>query len=186
VVVVAFPTPETAVDSNSADLHLQPAARPSAAVSNPVASSLSAFLSKYGVTGEHRDRVAHAIAASSRKYNLDPWLVASIMIVESRADPFAISTRSSIGIMQIHVPTWGQTVDKEGINLFKIEDNVDFGTRILRDYVRRHGLWEGVRRYKGWHSEIPESIQSADDYAQRIQRIYTSQSVAAKKAAISN
>ena len=29
--------------------------------------------------------------------------------------------------MQIHLPTWGLTADREDINLFKIEDNIDFG-----------------------------------------------------------
>jgi len=94
------------------------------------------------------------------------------MIVESRANPFAISTSDSIGIMQIHLPTWGSTADKEDINLFKIEDNVDFGVRILRDYIRHHGLWDGVKRYKGWNSENPVSMQSVDDYVQKVQRLY--------------
>ena len=141
-------------------------------VPDPVVTSIKRFLERYGVDEDQRDRVAEAIAGSSRKHAIDPLLVASIMIVESRANPFAISESDSIGIMQIHLPTWGGTADKEGINLFKVEDNVDFGVRILKDYIKRYGLWDGVKRYKGWSSEHPESAQSALQYVQKIQRIY--------------
>ena len=70
--------------------------------------------------------------------------------------------------MQIHLPTWGRQADREGINLFKIEDNVDFGVRILKDYVHRFGLWEGVKRYNGWSPDNPDSSQAADDYVAKV------------------
>src|SRR5262249_27630804 len=120
----------------------------------------------------HRSQVAASIVASAKKYNLDARLIGSIVIVESRANPFAISDKDSVGMMQIHLPTWGQTAVREGINLFKIEDNVDFGARILKNYVRQFGLWEGVKRYKGWIPDDPASQQSADDYVARVQRVY--------------
>ena len=139
---------------------------------DPAVEAMEGFLERYKVDEAQRERVARAIIVSSRKHNLDPKLVASIMIVESRANPFAISSSDSIGIMQIHLPTWGQTADEQGINLFKIEDNIDFGVRILKDYVRRFGIWGGVKRYKGWDSDSPASIQSAEGYIQKIHGLY--------------
>jgi len=133
--------------------------------------ALDGFLDRHKVQKTHRARIARAIIASSRKYDTDPRLVASIMIVESGANPFAISSADSIGVMQIHLHTWGQTADKEDINLFKIEDNVDFGVRILKDYIKRFGLWEGVKRYKGWYGN-PTSENNADEYVRKVQRIY--------------
>jgi hypothetical protein len=50
---------------------------------------------------------------------------------------------------------------------------VDFGVRILKDYVRRFGVWEGVKRYKGWNPDNPESAQSVGDYLAKVQRIYS-------------
>ena len=172
--VVNFSSPDTLVFSGLSsnqirEASLQPDLTP---IRSPAVLAVAEFLEKYKVDAEHRHRVAEAIIASGRKYNIDPRLVAAIMIVESRADPFAISTRDSIGIMQIHLPTWGQTADKEGINLFKIEDNVDFGVRILRDYVRRHGMWDGVKRYKGYNSASVHSTQSVEEYVQKVQRLY--------------
>lgn len=136
-----------------------------------VLAPIETILDRFEVDEAYKTRVAEAILNSSRKHDLDARLVTSVIMVESRADPFAISPSDSIGIMQIHLPTWGATADKEGINLFKIEDNVDFGVRILKDYVRRYGLWEGVKRYKGWYGN-PTSEQNAADYVQKVQRIY--------------
>ena len=141
---------------------------------NSAVTIMEAFLERHRVNSSHIGRVAEAIVRSSRKYHIDSRLIASIMIVESRANPFAISGSDSIGIMQIHVPTWGKTADQEGINLLKVEDNVDFGVRILKQYVDRYGLWQGVKRYKGWNPENPVSAQNADEYVEKVQRIYTS------------
>jgi soluble lytic murein transglycosylase-like protein len=165
--VLVFPEPGPAPVVQQASFQL-----PILPKIDPAVSSMVSFLKKYAVDEEHRDRVAVAIVKSARKYDLDPRLAAAIMIVESRANPFAISNFDSIGIMQIHLPTWGATAEKQGINLFKVEDNVDFGVRILKDYVRRFGMWEGVKRYKGWLPDDPDSSQAADDYVAKVQHIY--------------
>jgi soluble lytic murein transglycosylase-like protein len=178
VLVLGFPTPGAVVFSGqnpspvvqeaALDLPLLPP-------TNVAVTTMEGFLKRYGVDPRHRERVAAAIVNSSRKHDIDPRLVASIMIVESRANPFAISNLDAIGIMQIHLPTWGATADEEGINLFKIEDNVDFGARILKDYVRRFGLWEGVKHYNGLNPENPDSLQSAEDYLAKVKRIYSTE-----------
>ena len=135
-------------------------------------SAIDIVLKRFEIDPNRRKRVAEAIVMSSSRHNVDPRLIASIMIVESRANPFAISNLESIGIMQIHLATWGQQAEREGINLFKIEDNVDLGSRILKDYIHRFGLWEGVKRYNGWNPDNPESFQAANDYLAKVQHIY--------------
>ena len=139
---------------------------------DPEIKRMDSLLKKYEVADSSRTRVAEAIVHSSRKHQLDPRLVASIVIVESRANPFAISPSDAVGIMQIHVPTWAPIVDQESINLFKLEDNIDFGSRILRDHVKRYGLDEGIKRYNGWRSDRPETIQTAEAYLRKVHRIY--------------
>jgi len=147
---------------------------PAVARPDPGIKVIDALLKKFEVDGARCKRVAEAIVRSSRRHNLDPRLVASILILESRGNPFAISPSDAVGIMQIHLPTWARTVEKEGINLFKIEDNVDFGVRILRDYVKRYGRDEGIKRYNGWNPGNPESAQNAEAYLQKVQHIYVS------------
>ena len=137
-------------------------------------NAIDSLLEKFNVDNARRKRVAQAIVRSSHTHNVDARLVASILIVESRGNPFAISHSDAVGIMQIHVPTWARTVDEEGINLFKIEDNIDFGVRILKKYVTQYGHDEGIKRYNGWIVGDSESEQNAEAYLQRVQRVYLS------------
>jgi soluble lytic murein transglycosylase-like protein len=175
VLILGFPTPSAYVFSGAGSVQAVQEAGfqvPAALPSNPAVAAIETFLTKYDVDESHRGRVARAIVASSRKYDIDARLIASVMIVESRANPFAISNLDAIGIMQIHLPTWGQQAEREGINLFKIEDNIDLGVRILKDYVHRFGLWEGVKRYNGWNPDNPDALQAADDYVGKVQHVY--------------
>lgn len=179
ILAFAFPTPSAIFfsDLDIAQDNSRPVFQAGALpLNDPAVASVDAFLEKHGIDSSRRGRVATAIVNSSRKYNIDPRLVASVMVVESRANPFAISESDSVGIMQIHLHTWGPTADKEGINLFKIEDNVDFGVRILKDYSRRFGgVWEGVKRYKGWNADSPTSTQNVEEYLQKVRGIYSSE-----------
>jgi hypothetical protein len=190
LLVVGFPI-STGLVASGEDLYkqrlqtsvLEAGLVPLSGAADPDIQSIERLLKGYGVEETHRNRIALAIVAKSQKYDLDPRLVASVMIVESRANPFAISTREAVGVMQVHLPTWGPTVEEEGLNLFKIEDNVELGTRILKGYVARHGLWQGVMRYKGWYDNNPESHQSASEYAQKVRRIYDPSFVASTELA---
>jgi soluble lytic murein transglycosylase-like protein len=189
VLVLGFPTPSAYVFSGQSPAQeIQEAGfdLPLLAAIDPAVTSMKTLLKRYHVDEAHCDRIASAIVKSSRKYDIDPKLVASIMIVESRANPFAISHLDSIGIMQIHLPTWGTTAEEEGINLFKIEDNVDFGVRILRDYVRRFGLWEAVKRYNGLTADNPDSAQAAEDYLAKVKNIYGTEKSALSSEFLNN
>ena len=142
----------------------------------PEINAIDHLLTRFGIDETRRKRVSEAIVRSSRKHDIDPRLVASVMLVESRGNAFAISSSNAVGIMQIHVPTWAHKVDEESINLFKVEDNVDFGVRILKDYLQRYGRDEGIKRYNGWNPNDPKST-TAEAYFQKVQRIYSSASL---------
>ena len=115
-----------------------------------------------------RKRISAAIVTSARKYELDPFLVTSILLAESSGNPFAISSGATVGIMQIHVPTWASLIDSEGIDLFRVEDNVDLGTRVLKGYTDQYGLWLGVMRYLG----AGELSEKAMEDVRLVQGIY--------------
>jgi len=179
VLVLAFPDPNASVLSAvrpPQPVSRQPVQEPrfQTAVKSvgPSVLSMEAFLKSHGVREANCVRLALSIVDSARKYDLDPRLIASIVIVESRGNPFAISGKDAIGIMQIHLPTWGYTADREGINLLKIEDNIDFGTRILKNYLRQFGVWGGVKRYNGFFVDDRTSEQSAQAYVEKVQRVY--------------
>jgi soluble lytic murein transglycosylase-like protein len=149
-----------------------PVQAPKVVVLSPAVRSMEGFLKRHKVAEENRVRLAQAILASAKKHDLNPRLLASIMIVESRGRQFAVSGKDAVGLMQIHLPTWGETVDRENVNLFNIEDNIDFGARILKTYVQRFGMWEGVKRYNGLIPGDPVWEESAATYLAKVQNIY--------------
>jgi soluble lytic murein transglycosylase-like protein len=171
VLIFALPQPSASVSSVGAPVY-QLSYLSSRKGPDPAIQFIEAFLKKNEVGEANRRRLAVSIVASARKFNLDPKLIASITIVESRGNPFAISGKNAVGIMQIHLPTWGQAADREGLNLFRIEDNIDFGSRILSEYTHQFGLKEGVRRYSGFIRGNAESEQSADEYEAKVQQTY--------------
>jgi hypothetical protein len=175
IVFLAFPEPSKSVFSGDT---FEPPKQESdfqeraTSAGGPAVRTIDAFLHRYSIPERDRSRLAEAIVTSGRKYDLDPRLIASVIVVESRGNPFAISGKDAIGIMQIHLPTWGHTAVREGFNLLKIEDNVDFGARILKGYVRQFGIWDGVKRYIGFVAEDPVSERSAQEYVEKVQRVF--------------
>lgn len=167
----AFPVPTAVVaespNSESAGTSEAVRALPQKELNGHVTRMLQGYVDRK----EQLPRIVSAIMTSSQKYKIDPKLIASIVIVESGADPFAVSHAESVGIMQIHLPTWGRIADRENINLFKVEDNVDFGVRILRGYIRKGDIWGGVARYLG-SGDSPASQRAAQAYVRKVKRIY--------------
>src|SRR4030095_6667765 len=172
LLVCAYAVPTAVVaESSQAESGASTSHAAKVAAQKAADAQITRMLRDYVDDKDRLPRVVRAIMTSSQKYKIDPRLVASIVIVESGADPFAVSTAESVGIMQIHLPTWGRIADKENINLFKIEDNVDFGVRILRGYIKKGDVWGGVARYLGWGDSL-ESQKAADRYVQKVQRVY--------------
>lgn len=178
VLVLGFPGSGTAV--NRAENPAQQVAAkavppvpvaPTVAKVSPALRSMEGFLKLHRVSEADRNRLAKSLLASAKKYDLNPKLLASVMIVESRGNPFAVSGQNAVGLMQIHLPTWGETADREDINLFKIEDNIDFGARILQGYVRRFGVWDGVKHYNGFIAGDPIWEESAQRYLLKVQEV---------------
>lgn len=77
------------------------------------------------------------VIKKSNKYNLDPYLVASIINVESNYNPDAISIKEAKGLMQISPQTGKWASEELGIEnyneklLFEPEINIEIGTWYL-------------------------------------------------------
>lgn len=119
---------------------------------------LTEFLAK-------RFRVAHDavgtfVAAAFRagtEHRVDPLLVLAVVAVESRFNPVAESALGAKGLMQV-LPQYHQ--DKLAAHggdsaLLDPIVNIDVGTRILREYLRRGGdLKAGLKLYSGGDDEF--------------------------------
>lgn len=77
-------------------------------------------------------------------YSLQPALVKALLVVESGANVNALSTKGAKGLMQIMPNT---AKDYHCKNLFEPEDNIDCGTRILKDLISKYGEYAGIRHY---------------------------------------
>jgi len=97
------------------------------------------------------DRIASAVVRYSRKYAIDPVLVTAVLLVESRARPWARSPKGAIGLMQImpHVIVPSMVAG----NLATIESNIEGGCFVLADNIRRLGEEDGISAYF-WGSNI--------------------------------
>lgn len=86
----------------------------------------------------HPIKYQNEIIIASKKYNLDPILIASIINVESYYNPRAKSNKNAIGLMQIKLSTanyMNELDNRDNIDendLFSIETNIDYGCQYMR------------------------------------------------------
>lgn len=82
------------------------------------------------------------IVKYSKKYNVDPALVAAVILQESRFNPNARSGAGAQGLMQF-MPSTASTMAKEtgrwpNYNIFDAETSVEFGAAHLRDLLIKY------------------------------------------------
>jgi hypothetical protein len=79
---------------------------------------------------------AGLIGGASTKYGIDPEMLAAVMRVESGGNPGIISPKGAEGLMQV-MP--GTAAAYGGGNLFNPAHNIDIGSHILADLLRKYG-----------------------------------------------
>ena len=97
--------------------------------------------------GGERRRVMSAIVREARRNGLDPLLVAAVIQVESRFDPYAVSGVGACGLMQLMPPTAQWLLDKDAdssgdpklkaSHLFNPVLNIELGTQYLAQLMSR-------------------------------------------------
>jgi len=96
-------------------------------------------------------RIVAAVGRYSRKYELEPELVAGVLLRESNGRPWVRSNRGAVGLMQV-MPHVGLPLELAG-NLATVETNIEAGCIILADNIRRLGEEDGISAYF-WGSDI--------------------------------
>jgi len=111
--------------------------------------------------------------SAAEKYGLPRQLVRSVMKVESGFQPHAVSPKGAIGLMQL-MPSTAQTL---GVNPHDPTENVDAGTRYLRDLLERYG--GGLRHALAAYNAGPAAVEKyrgvppypeTIDYVRRIEK----------------
>lgn len=97
-------------------------------------------LESRGLSSERARRIAWPLVEHSYRNQLDPATVLAVLWIESRGKPSATSFMGARGLMQVmpvHQGRW-RGCDPGG-DLYDIETNLCYGTRILSWYMRRYG-----------------------------------------------
>jgi len=134
----------------------------------------------------HSQSVDEVVNAASRRYHLDPDLINSVIHAESGFNPRAVSPKGAQGLMQL-MP---QTASRLGVaNSFDPGDNLDGGTRYLRELLERYNFDlikalaaynAGPGRVEKYHGVPPYYETQA--YVARIIRDFNRKKLAARKA----
>jgi soluble lytic murein transglycosylase len=94
-----------------------------------------------GLWGDDRRRILASIVREARRHGLDPLMVAAVIEIESRFDPFAVSRAGAYGLMQLMPPTAQELFPGKKplrvAHLFNPVLNVELGTAYLAQLVRR-------------------------------------------------
>ena len=130
--------------------------------------------------------IASLVGRSARRHNVDPKLIYAVIRQESNYDPFAVSHKGALGLMQL-MP---ETARRFGVkDIFDPAENVEGGVKLLRhlldrydgDPIRALAAYNAgeaaVERYDG----VPPYEETLD-YVDRVNRSYA----AGKRSVTSN
>jgi soluble lytic murein transglycosylase-like protein len=106
--------------------------------------------------------------AAADKYGLPRKLVRGVMAAESGFRPDAVSARGAIGLMQL-TPA---TAEKLGADPRDARQNVDAGTRYLRDLLLKYNgaLWHALAAYNAGPGAV-DRYKDVPPYPETIQYI---------------
>jgi hypothetical protein len=117
------------------------------------------------------------IRAAALRYGVDADLIHCVIAVESNFNEKAVSPRNARGLMQL-LPT---TAKRMGVkNIFDPKENVDGGTRYLRDMLNRYhndvtlalaAYNAGPEKVQRYGNRVPPYLET-QNYIQRIARGY--------------
>ena len=110
------------------------------------------------------EKIVHYIFEEAPRNGIDPILIAALMWVESRFDPFAKSNKGAIGLMQIRYKIWKKEpallengARKEG-SLYWIDINIKSGIAIFFEYYE-HAKLDVIKtlyRYNTGSTKLPK------------------------------
>jgi soluble lytic murein transglycosylase-like protein len=148
-----------------------------------VRAQLAPLARQMGAT--ERDALARALVEASREHGLQPAFVLAVIEVESRFDPYAVSHKGALGLMQVLPSTGAPIARRLGIpwrgpqTLFDPHANVRIGVAYLRELIDRYAnVRAALAAYNWGPGEIDARLRQGDvlpaRYAERVLDVYSS------------
>jgi hypothetical protein len=122
-----------------------------------------------------------AISNACTRHGVDPALVHAIVKVESDFNPYALSRKGAMGLMQLMPQT---AIDMNVQNIFNPHENVDGGVRYLRYLIDRYdgnltlalaAYNAGETAIKKWGTVPP--YPETQNYVSRILKLYNGRGI---------
>jgi soluble lytic murein transglycosylase-like protein len=127
------------------------------------------------------------VATISANYGVDPGLVRAVIKAESNFNPWAISNKGALGLMQL-IPSTGRRYGVQ--NFFDPQQNVDGGVRHLKFLLEKFkgNLDLSLAAYNAGENLVERlgripSIPETTNYVRKVQAIYRSTAPSAFVAA---
>ena len=122
--------------------------------------SIYSILRNKGVSLGRGLDIAEVTIRQSKKLNLSTALILAVMKKESEFIPYALSSKSAMGLMQVHPITWDEYVGKLNLKVsahaaFDPATNIIVATHVLKD------LYEYYKKTAKSEEETWKSVLSA-------------------------
>jgi soluble lytic murein transglycosylase-like protein len=124
-----------------------------------------------------------AINNACSRHGVDPALVHAIVKVESDFNPYALSRKGAMGLMQLMPQT---AIDMNVHNIFNPHENVDGGVRYLRYLIDRYdgNLTLALAAYNAGESAVKKwgtvpPFPETQNYVQRVLTLYSGTGITA-------
>jgi len=130
----------------------------------PQIKKSAGLLSKYNPELDYFTALAYASKIYQCSDTDVPFeILTALIVVESNADHKAVSRKGALGLTQIMPEIW-EYEPEELIDPYK---NIEAGASILKYYIQRYGLTEGLRAYNSGSKRL-RSKDASVLFAQRI------------------
>ncbi len=123
-----------------------------------------------------RSSYSHLIKSACDRHGVDPNLVHAIVKVESDFNPFALSKKGAVGLMQLMPRT---AFDMNVRNSYSPDENIEGGVRYLRSLLDRYegNLTLALAAYNSGETAVQKwgtipPFPETQNYVQKILRLY--------------
>ena len=116
------------------------------------------------------------IQSASKRFNVDPDLISSVIAIESNFNPKAVSRRNARGLMQL-IPGTASHVGVQ--NIFDPQENINGGTQYLAELLHRYdnNLILALAAYNAGPQRVQKygtvpPFAETQSYVRRVKRTY--------------
>ncbi|MDQ6989645.1 MAG: lytic transglycosylase domain-containing protein [Mariprofundaceae bacterium] len=101
-------------------------------------SQIIPTIQAFGSSEHEAQEIARWVWVYGQRHQLQSSMILALMTIESRFDPYAVSSVGAQGLMQI-MPFWKKELGSDKDNLYDVETNIRYGCAILKHYIKRYG-----------------------------------------------